>query len=1544
MSSWLSRSGSQQRGLTGQAGHEDRPPSLFVVRSSDGAQFGLVPADFANISTLDELRFNLLSPLLSIPPDCLILMNEEGSPLNRDEAVAHLALLASAALTPTASAVLAAPPGQTQGSTAALTRSGVRRGGERRIYVFDREHLDADPDEVANALAISEDQVLTEPPLNPEDPLTSHLSLSHHNLATLRALISSIQLQHASLALALSNLHRVNTGTSSSFALFLEGAQPTLERYEALLGGWEAAMDAVSKVGVVAGLLTRGTSAAGASVTSAGQGQVQGHVRDGSSGSAVAARGGGDDKQRVLGDYVSRDKMLAVRDGCAKVLAELKMRSESLQATLDEVVGATQAVQADLEATSHDLQDLEACEHDAEQGHIRIEELVQAGEHMTDPVLLAQCFEELTVCDAEHRDRIRFLIERKNAMTRYLLQEMQKISTLQSDIATMPAELGALDHDLRTRTDNFKHLARLEDLIPAYVATVAEVVRRREYARLLAGQSTTLSATFMPLSDAERSRRQQYRHDFSGKLPWEVRGLNAKTGDIVPEMALEVLDREQGLPELGRETLDSLQQSFQLLDDALGDSVKPRHPLRRALLLLKSLISAIDELDADFAHLSLEAPTPRPPAVDPAHLTELEEHVRHLEEGKEALERQLQAERSAREEEVAQLESRVSAAESSASQLSTARAQLERERDDAEAARADAAAALVAAEERLADEADRRDAAEREVATARAAEQELKKQWSALDLSHTRVQGELGTARVELERVQAELGEQGGAVRAAREAQRELALVVAQKDKLLRDQRSEADLDRAVLEKEADELRRRLAARDQDVELAQGRTRTVEDVVEGLREQVARWEKVALAKEEDVDAIKREVDDARRDREKGIVDIQKELVRMTRLAREAVTVAGKMRDENNNIAHILNAPPPAKGDASATELDKAVQAPSSSSSPLQDELAPSPPPLDYASGNLDDLLDELRAYTHDSLTDAVKNKVDSLTSVTKKWVKEAKAYRERAHRAASGANDKIAFRNFAKGDLALFLPTRNSAIPIWAAFNVSFPHHFLSATGVVAEQMKTREWIVARITSLTEKVVDAKDPSTNPYLLAAGTKYFTLEVEPWSSKDSSRARRSSTAEKGRSSSDKKPSSRDKDQDARSLRMSDSAVPTARSLSLGSAAGESVVMVDRPTQSSPSSMPKIRRSASEGGALPPNATALARNEFTIAEADEDEPSAARTPSPQTLRQALPRSSDRYDLSRSSPSGIARALALSNPSTPTALHRSDPFTPSPPLSTNPFASTSSPIPESPLRSAPTPPTTDYDPSHLSTGAAPAFLPSSGRKTHSAGTSSAHGSATEHSPRYVRSPARPAAVPVSASRAPPPPSAELLSASPASTSASSLKGPSHPRSASSGSSILSSSLHRRAASSAFSPLGASTSPPPPLPSVKAPSTAEAQLTGSRWNLLQEDLSRSSAPSPAPTTASMTLGRKTTKGWPVATATTSGSSPSSSSPSQGYGTPRSHGERALSTSAASSASIFDVLRGRRASTSQPPRKEGGATVSGAEGEMRKLLGQPPF
>lgn len=90
-------------------------------------------------------------------------MNEEGAQL-RDESVPHLAMLAGSPET--------SQQGTRAGSTT-LQRSSL----ERRLYVFDRDHLDAEPEEVANMLAITAEQVLTEAPLGrPSAP--PHFTLS----------------------------------------------------------------------------------------------------------------------------------------------------------------------------------------------------------------------------------------------------------------------------------------------------------------------------------------------------------------------------------------------------------------------------------------------------------------------------------------------------------------------------------------------------------------------------------------------------------------------------------------------------------------------------------------------------------------------------------------------------------------------------------------------------------------------------------------------------------------------------------------------------------------------------------------------------------------------------------------------------------------------------------------------------------------------------------------------------------------------------------------------------------------------------------------------------------------------------------------------------------------------------------------------------------------------------------------------------------------------------------------------------------------------
>ena len=83
-----------------------------------------------------------------------------------------------------------------------------------------------------------------------------------------------------------------------------------------------------------------------------------------------------------------------------------------------------------------------------------------------------------------------------------------------------------------------------------------------------------------------------------------------------------------------------------------------------------------------------------------------------------------------------------------------------------------------------------------------------------------------------------------------------------------------------------------------------------------------------------------------------------------------------------------------------------------------DEL-PSIDPSDPAAA-----LEVLRTFDHDHFLEAI----GKAGSTIRKWQKQCRDYREKA-------KGKISFRNFTKGDLALFLPTRNSVSKPWAAFN-----------------------------------------------------------------------------------------------------------------------------------------------------------------------------------------------------------------------------------------------------------------------------------------------------------------------------------------------------------------------------------------------------------------------------------------------------------------------------------------------------------------------------
>ncbi|KAJ5590870.1 hypothetical protein N7450_004842 [Penicillium hetheringtonii] len=158
-------------------------------------------------------------------------------------------------------------------------------------------------------------------------------------------------------------------------------------------------------------------------------------------------------------------------------------------------------------------------------------------------------------------------------------------------------------------------------------------------------------------------------------------------------------------------------------------------------------------------------------------------------------------------------------------------------------------------------------------------------------------------------------------------------------------------------------------------------------------------------------------------------------------------------------------------------------------------------------------MDGLSRFDFSTFGDAVVKRVKDLETYARKYLKESRTYRDRYHRAQSEAHEKIAYRSFKEGDLALFLPTRNQAIRSWAAFNINAPHNFLREQD--SHKLDARDWLLARITKIEERVVDlskslnsnaadrnslgdASDGTSleddNPFELSDGLRWYLIDA------------------------------------------------------------------------------------------------------------------------------------------------------------------------------------------------------------------------------------------------------------------------------------------------------------------------------------------------------------------------------------------------------------------------------------------------------------------
>jgi autophagy-related protein 11 len=290
------------------------------------------------------------------------------------------------------------------------------------------------------------------------------------------------------------------------------------------------------------------------------------------------------------------------------------------------------------------------------------------------------------------------------------------------------------------------------------------------------------------------------------------------------------------------------------------------------------------------------------------------------------------------------------------------------------------------------------------------------------NLEDARVRGE--DLETQIQAARKESDEMNNALKeAGQEKDRLLRLQASEHDRLLRDHIAEADGDRAVLEHQFSELKAVLQDTDRQLKDARAQVEITDADAVGLREELQRVEhEVNEARQ-----IERVLRDDLKAGRASQSDFEHRLENSGRLIAQILDVAIAFRASHVKalgIAQVMSTHPSSASKQSQSQnlVDSLFASSGIRHSPNTIGQIDEPSPIDPSDPTA--ALEILRAFDHDHFLETI-NKTGS---TIRKWQKQCKEYRERA-------KGKISFRNFAKGDLALFLPTRNSISKPWAAFN-----------------------------------------------------------------------------------------------------------------------------------------------------------------------------------------------------------------------------------------------------------------------------------------------------------------------------------------------------------------------------------------------------------------------------------------------------------------------------------------------------------------------------
>lgn len=351
----------------------------------------------------------------------------------------------------------------------------------------------------------------------------------------------------------------------------------------------------------------------------------------------------------------------------------------------------------------------------------------------------------------------------------------------------------------------------------------------------------------------------------------------------------------------------------------------------------------------------------------------------------------------------------------------------------------------------------------------------------------SRLREQLQDAEEDTEDLRKRLAEEEARSDQLEKRKHDLLQALNEKDRLLRDHRTESELDRATLEKELAEAKERLDNIERE-NAAQ---------VASLESDIQRLQAKSSTQESDNAELQTMCDE----RGRSISTMRAEALATNAKVMTLVGLCQVFYSQCEGfLRHFVREEvPKAPASGNSTTLSRS-KAPAANFRPDDNRS--------FDSASLERAIAYMESRQPSDMWEMARAQCEYCLFETKNWQKQCKRYKERMDKAIATSKDKIAFRSFHANDLALFLPTKNATERVFAAFNFGKPNHFLKPTGRLIDDVENKEWIVARITSISEGVAESTDGiENNPYLLRPGSKYCMLEAEFWPSGSNRRTSR-----------------------------------------------------------------------------------------------------------------------------------------------------------------------------------------------------------------------------------------------------------------------------------------------------------------------------------------------------------------------------------------------------------------------------------------------------